>query len=136
VLNDPVFTSGGSFSGQHDARVLRDGTLTLFDNGSKKNRPPRGVRYRLDLSLRTATLLESVTDVPGSICCGSTRRLPGGNWVTGWGGTAHVTEQEPDGTRVFHLDLGPNFVYRGTPIPFGRLSPAALRAGMEAQYAD
>ena len=134
VLNDPVFAGGGSFSGQHDARVLPDGTLTLFDNGSKTNRPPRAVRYQLDLSTRRASLLESIFDVPGSICCGSTRKLPGGNWVTGWGGGAHITEQKTDGTRVFHLDLGPNFVYRGIPIPFGRLSPAGLRAGMEAQY--
>jgi hypothetical protein len=137
VVDDPVFTGGGSFSGQHDARLLPDGTVTLFDNGSRKGRAPRSVRYDLDLGLRTATLLEEVTDAvaPSSFCCGSARRLPGGNWVTGWGGTAHVTEQEPDGTRVFQLDGAPSTIYRGTPIPFGRLSPSALRAGMEAQYA-
>jgi len=138
VVGDPVFTGGGSFSGQHDARLQPDGTLTLFDNGSQKSRAPRAVRYRLDLGPGTATLLEQITDpiAPSSFCCGSARRLPGGNWVTGWGGTRHITEQKPDGTRVFRLDSATSTIYRGTPVPFGRLSPSALRAGMEAQYAD
>ena len=137
VLNDPVFTGGGSFSGQHDARLLADGTVTLFDNGSKASpaRSPRAVRYRLDLTARTATLLEAVTD-PDRVsapCCGSSRKLPGGNWVIGWGGNSFFTEQRPDGSRVFQLRG--TFVYRAVPILPGRFEPSAFRAGMDAQYA-
>jgi Arylsulfotransferase (ASST) len=32
------------FGGQHDARVLPDGTVTLFDNGTGRRRPPRALR--------------------------------------------------------------------------------------------
>lgn len=56
VVDDPVFTAGGSFSGQHDARLLPDGTVTVFDNGSRKGRAPRDVRYRLGWKVRCGSL--------------------------------------------------------------------------------
>jgi Arylsulfotransferase (ASST) len=137
VVGDPVFTGGGGFSGQHDARLLPDGTVTLYDNGSRPStsRPPRAVRYRLDLTTRTATLLEQINDPTAvfSGCCGSARKLPGGNWVVGWGGTPWFTEQRPDDSRVFYL--AGTFVYRVVPILPGRFTPSAFRAGMDAQYA-
>jgi hypothetical protein len=133
VIGDPVFDAGGSISGQHDAR-LSGTTLTLFDNGSIVGRPPRSVAYRLDEVAGTATMLTQVTDpiAPTSPCCGSTRLLPGGNVVTGWGGSAHITENRPDGTQVFRLNAG--FVYRGIPVPDGLYTPDQLRAGMDAQF--
>jgi Arylsulfotransferase (ASST) len=137
VMGDPVFTAGGTISGQHDARLQADGTVTLFDNGSRPATPrkARAVRYRIDTTARTATLLESVVEptVGAAPCCGSARRLPGGNWVVGWGGSRTITEQRPDGTRVFRLLS--TFVYRAIPIPYGRIAPSAFRAGMDAQYA-
>ena len=57
---DPGAADG--FGGQHDARILRDGTLTLHDNGTRTTRSPRAVRYRLDLRARAATLVEDVRD--------------------------------------------------------------------------
>jgi hypothetical protein len=138
VVGDPVFTGGGSFSGQHDARLLPDGTVTLYDNGSRATpaRSPRAVRYRLDLTARTATHVEQVTDPgsPFSGCCGSARKLPGGNWVVGFGGTPWFTEQRPDGSRV--IRFSGTFVYRAVPILPGRIAPSAFRAGMDAQYAS
>ena len=87
VLDDPVFTGGSHFGGQPDARLLDDGTVTLFDDGTNLGRAPRGVRYQIDPGARTATMLEQQTDsvAPGAFCCGSARRLAGGNWVFGWG---------------------------------------------------
>ena len=73
---------------------------------------------------------------PASQCCGSTRRQPGGNWITSWGGGApYITEQDASGTRVFTLTFTQGFVtYRTNPISPGVLSPTMLRAGMDAQY--
>jgi hypothetical protein len=81
-------------------------------------------------------LVEDVRDfdVPSSICCGSARRLPGGNWVTGWGGTDTITENGPDDTRVFRLRTP--FVYRGIPLLPGQFTAAEFRAGMDAQFAS
>lgn len=134
VVGDAVFTAGGGFSGQHDARWLPDDVLTLHDNGTGI-RAPRALAYRIDEELATATLLEEVSDsrYPTSPCCGSTRRLPDGNWVSGWGGTNAVTEQAPDGTPVFTLTHNGG-VYRGLPILPGELDLVALRAGMDTQY--
>ena len=125
-----------SFGGQHDARKLSDGTITVHDNRSTYGQPPRSLRYRLDLGAKTARLLESVSDpqVPDSFCCGSSRKLSGGNWVTGWGGSELFSEQTPSGTPVFRLRLPEIFSYRTVPIEPGRLSPAALRGGMDSMH--
>src|SRR5205085_1925089 len=73
--------------GQHDARILPDGTLSLHENGTGLGRPPRAVRFRIDPIARTATLVETVVDptIPTSLCCGSATRMPGGDWVMNWG---------------------------------------------------
>lgn len=147
VVDDPVFASGGGggFGGQHDARLLSDGTVSLYDNGSARNRPPRAVRYRLDTAAGTATLVHSVSDPsvqPISFCCGSTRILPGGNYVIGWGGNGtnspDVTETTRSGARIFDLSFpgASIFTYRGLPVLPGVLSKSTLRSGMDAQFAD
>ena len=138
VVGDPVFDGGSHFGGQHDARLLLgDGSVTLFDDGTDLGRAPRAVRYQIDAGARTATMLEQQTDAdiaPGSYCCGSTRRLEGGDWVFGWGGTNLVSEMTSSGSRVFLMQFSPGVIYRALPVPFGVLDRAALRAGMDAQY--
>jgi hypothetical protein len=127
----------GNFGGQHDARNLPDGTLTLHDNRTGyANQPPRAVRYELDLTARTATLLEQVTDpdVPVSLCCGNSRKLPGGNWVMSWGGTPVVTELSATGERLFRLNFGDYFAYRVNPVPYAKVKRSALRGGMDARF--
>jgi hypothetical protein len=128
------------FGGQHDARLLSDGTtVTVYDDGTGLSRPPRAVSYQIDTTASppTATLVEQQTDslAPSSVCCGSARKLSGGDWVMGWGGTTVVTEMTSSGDRVFLLQYPTGtLIYRATPILPGQLDPAALRAGMDAQY--
>ncbi len=128
------------FAGQHDARWDEaTATLTLFDNGSPNVRAPRAVRYEIDEVAGEARLVESVThpDVPSSNCCGSTRRMSEGNWVTGWGSStrALITEQQPDGSTVFRLEfVGPVTMYRAIPIPFGQLDRSTLVAAMDVRH--
>lgn len=125
-------------AGQHDARLQPDGTVSLFDNGTlglNPGRQPRDVRYAINTQAKTATLVQQIQDaeVTTSGCCGSARRLPGGNWVTGWGGNNNFAEHAPNGTRVFRL-IG-TFVYRALPLLPGQFSAAELRAGMDAKFA-
>ncbi|MGH9269883.1 MAG: aryl-sulfate sulfotransferase, partial [Ilumatobacteraceae bacterium] len=136
VLDDPVFDAGGSISGQHDARLLSGGVVSLFDNGSQVGRAPRSVAYDIDEGAMTATLVSDVTDpiAPTSFCCGSTRRVEGGNWVTAWGGTKWFSENEPDGDQVFRLAAG--FFYRVVPLTSSWHTRDELRAGMDAQFDD
>ncbi|HZP84071.1 MAG TPA: arylsulfotransferase family protein [Chthonomonadaceae bacterium] len=127
----------GNFGGQHDARILPDGTLTVHDNGTFQDRPPRAVRYSIDPIAKTATLIEQVTDpdAPSSACCGSARKLPDGDWVMEWGFNPVVTALTPAGERLFRITFpGSYFSYRAAPVLYGTLSREALRAGMDAQY--
>jgi hypothetical protein len=131
-VDDPLGAS--SFGGQHDARILPDGTLTVHDNGTSRGRPPRAVRYQIDSTARTATLLEEVTDprATASTCCGSARRLPGGDWVMSWGSVGLVTELTPTGSPVLSIETPTTFSYRADPVLPGALSRDALHSAMDA----
>jgi hypothetical protein len=123
-------------SGQHDARLLPDGTLTLHDNRTLSARKPRAMRFSIDEEAGTATVLEALTDPQSvySTCCGSARQLPGGDWVASWGSSGLVTELTPGGRRVYALRFGGRRgadSYRAFPILPGRLSIGALRRGMD-----
>ncbi|HKP92067.1 MAG TPA: aryl-sulfate sulfotransferase [Thermoleophilaceae bacterium] len=139
VLNTPSGFGGERlFGGQHDARLWTDGTVTVHDNGSWRDRPPVMDRFRIDPIAHTATLLERISN-PGiriSKAIGSTRKLAGGNWVTSWGGAPVVTEQTPDGAfvRAFAFADG-RWSYRAVPIERGRLSASSLRRGMSKMVA-
>jgi hypothetical protein len=140
IQGDPVFQQkGNGFGGQHYARFFGSTNgVTLHDNGTGRNRSPRGVRYSINLSKRTATLQEAITDplATNSACCGSAARLPGGDWVSSWGFTPIVTELNSQGARQFLLrwtDTG-EFSYRAEPVLPGVLSITALRTGMDTQW--
>ena len=122
--------------GQHDARVLPGGQVSIADNGTGLGRAPRAVVYRIDRALRTATLTEEVTDprAPSSFCCGSARRLSGGNWVMGWGSRSFFTELSPSGEPVLTVDFPGLFTYRAAPLEPGTVAAADLRAGMDAMH--
>jgi hypothetical protein len=122
------------FSGQHDARLWTDGTLTVHDNATHAHRPPAAVRYRIDAEKRTATLVERVVNpnVKYSQALGGARKLPGGDWVVSWGHSPIVTEQTPSGHFVMTLRfLDDHWSYRANPVLPGRLNPARLRRGMD-----
>jgi hypothetical protein len=131
------------FGGQHDARVFTDTStgkafLTLHDNGTDRNRPPRALRITIDTASRTATLAETVSDsnVTQSICCGSARKLTGGDWLVDWGGTPNVEElpaTSSGGNAVFSLTFSSVFSYRAQPITAVEYGDA-LTAGMNAQH--
>jgi Arylsulfotransferase (ASST) len=132
VSGDPH--EGFPLGGQHHARLLADGTLTLYDNATFLSRPPRAVRYRIDPFGRTAQMLEQITDpeVPPSFCCGSAARTSNGSWLIAWGGTALVTEYGPGGARNFKLTFPGRLTYRVAAIPEGGPTRAELRSGMDA----
>ena len=120
---------------QHDARVYSDGTVTVHDNGTGLDRPPRAVRFAVDPQAGTASLVESVADpdVPASGCCGSARKLDGGNWLMQWGGQNPIAEYSSDGTRLSRLQFN-LFSYRAYPVEPGRISATDLRQAMDAMY--
>ncbi len=132
VERDP---RGNALGAQHDARLLPDGTLTVFDNrtnlGQKR---PRAVRFRIDEASRTATLVQTITDraVDTSYCCGSARRLANREWLIAWGRKNPIGGYRPNGKRTFLLTPDSGWSYRVEPVPGGALSAEDLREGMKA----
>jgi hypothetical protein len=127
-------TTGQALSGQHDVRLLADRTVTLHDNGTNANRPPFAMRYVIDETARTAQVVEAVQDPRATYsgCCGSARRLPGGNWVVQWGENPYMTELDPSGNPVLTISYqGTTFSYRAVPILPGVVSADQLRQGMD-----
>jgi hypothetical protein len=132
ILGDSV----PDFGGQHDVRALPDGTVTLFDNGTDRGRAPRALRFRIDDRARTATLLEQISDpmVASSPCCGSARKLPGGDWVISWGANPLITEITPAGTPVFTLNIQPLMSFRAPPVLPGVLKRSSLTDAMNQMH--
>jgi hypothetical protein len=138
-VNDPVFNAGGGFCGQHDARDLGNGTITVYDDGTNCHRAPRGVAYSIDTTAGTATLAGSISDpkmAPQAGCCGSARLLPRGDWVLNPGANNYFTELTPGGTRVYLLQWTQSLVwsFRTVPILPGVFTAAQLRNAMNFQY--
>ena len=121
------------FSGQHDARLWKDGSLTVYDNGSYRDRAPEADRFVIDPAKRTARLVERIRNpkIGKSNAVGSARKLARGNWVIDWGGNAYVTEQREDGSIVREIKfLDGRGTSRAVPIEKGELNAARLRRGM------
>jgi len=137
VTGDEYVASGGQlFSGQHDARLEPNGTLTLHDNGSRANRAPRALQFSIDATTMTATELAQVTDprAPTSPYTGSAEELAGGDWVMSWGGNGLVTELNAQGVPQMTIkfpEIGV-FSYRDADVD---APVSALRAGMNAMVA-
>jgi hypothetical protein len=120
-------------SGQHDARLWKDGTLTVYDNDTW-HRAPSADRFAIDEVKRTARLVERIRDpaITKSKATGSARKLSGGNWVVDWGSNSVITEQNEDGAIVRRLRFTDGrTTYRAIPIEPGQLNPARLRRGMD-----
>lgn len=130
VLQDPL--GSDPLGGQHDARRVSDGTVTIHDNGTGKNRPPRMVRYEIDPLLGEATLVSEITDpaIASSFCCGGGRVLPGGDgWAVSWGANSLVAEYDLQGNRRLAITWPENkHSYRVVPVD---ISIDLLRAGMD-----
>jgi hypothetical protein len=120
---------------QHDARLLPDGHVTMFDNESfRPGASSRGVEYAVDAAAGTATLVRAWTRNDGlqAFGLGSTRRQPDGSTVVGWGAISHVfSEYLPGHDDVAAMTVKPKIGaqnYRVEKVPIGRLDEAQLRA--------
>ena len=129
VIGDPY--GDYPLGGPHDARVLPDGTVSIYDNRIDLPGLPRVVRYRINPAAGTARLVDAFSDpaVKRSYCCGSAR-LIGSTWIVGWGGWPVIAGYDTDGRRAFSLRT-PSFSYRANFATNGQLSIGALRRGMD-----
>jgi hypothetical protein len=123
---------------QHDGRILADGEVTFFDDGSN---PPihyqsRAVRIALDFKTHEARLVSAYTHPDPPLLAasqGNTQTLADGNTVVGYGGVPAISEYSKNGSLLFdaHLPFDMSF-YRAFRFPWsGRpLSPPVVLASL------
>jgi hypothetical protein len=120
---------------QHDGRVLPDGEVTFFDDGSNPpiHRQSRAVRIALDFKTLQARLTAAYTHPDPPLLAasqGNTQTLADGNTVVGYGGLPAISEYARDGSLFFDANLPFDMsFYRAFRFPWsGRplSSPAVL----------
>jgi hypothetical protein len=104
--------AGTQTAWQHDARVLADGTVTMFDNGSnpRVHTQSRGVRLSLDTRRARVTLSRAYVHPQAPLLAdsqGNMQTLADGNELVGWGAIPSVSEFAPDGTMLFDAHMPP-----------------------------
>jgi len=129
---------GTKMAWQHDGRVLADGELTFFDDGSNPpiHRQSRGLRIKLDLARHQARLVKAyVHQNPPLLAAsqGNMQTLADGNALIGYGGVSAISEFAPDGALLFdaHQPYDMSF-YRAFRYPWSAL-PAAPPAILASQ---
>lgn len=103
-LDDPQ----DGFSHQHNARILPNNNLLLFDNGTlHSKKESRAVEYELDELNFTARLVWSYSNNQYTPAQGSIERLPNGNTLIGWGFATQpfVSEITPQGKVALAMNL-------------------------------
>ncbi len=115
---------GTKMAWQHDGRMLPDGEVTFFDDGSNPpiHRQSRGLRIALDLKTHQARLASAVTHLGSPVLAasqGNMQTLTDGNAVVGWGAVPAISEFAADGSLLFdaHLQFDLTF-YRAFRFPW------------------
>jgi hypothetical protein len=125
-----------NFSGQHYARILPNGTVTVQDNGTDAvpTRRVRALNISVNPTRHSATILKEITDVRTvhSDCCGSAIRLSTGDWVMAWGANDFTTELNSAGAPQLTITYPGLSSYRAELL---KATVPALRSGMNAMVA-
>ncbi len=117
--------AGAQFAWQHDAHLLSDRVLTVFDNGTdgpiETERQSRGLVLEIDESRRTAELRNAYTSPQRLLAgaMGSVQILSSGRVLVGWGVASHTSEFAADGELIFDVALPAGmYSYRGLWLPW------------------
>jgi hypothetical protein len=102
-----TMAQGSTFAWQHDARILPDGTITLFDDGAAPavHTQSHGIGIRVDTHKKSAWLVHDFVHTPKvlSNSQGNMQTLPNSNTLVGWGSAPLVSEFSPGGKLLFDL---------------------------------
>jgi hypothetical protein len=126
---------------QHDPRVLPDGDITVFDNGSTPKIHPhsRGILERLDPRANTMTLLAQDTHSPALSAGtqGNVQTLPNGDALIGWGEEPYVSEYSSSGHLLFDAHTAAaDQSYRAFRFPWTGQPRSRPTVTLSAQAAD
>ncbi len=90
---------------QHDATVLENGTISVFDNGAvpKVHPQSRGLVLAVNPQTKTDSIVAEYehSTALSSGSQGNIQQLPGGNMFVGWGSEPYFSEYSPTGQLLF-----------------------------------
>jgi hypothetical protein len=131
-----VMGPGTRTAWQHDARMLANGDVTMFDDGSPGEYQSRAVRIALNLKSDRASLVSAFTHPAPPLLAasqGNMQTLADGNTVVGYGGVPEISEYAPDGSILFDAHLPYDLIfYRSFRHPWSGqpLAPPAVLASL------
>jgi hypothetical protein len=103
---------------QHDGRILPNGDVTFFDDGSDPTEPfdtqSRGVEIALDFKTHQARLvsaLEHANPPLQAASQGNVQTLANGNRVLGWGGVPVISEYAKNGSLLFDAHMSFDLIF-------------------------
>jgi hypothetical protein len=140
-INDPY----NGFKGQHDARRISNGNLTLFDNGYLNGtvHSARGMELNVNEQNLTASLVWSYNySNSSSRILGSVQKNSSGNNVIGWGGLINqnimFTCNKPNGILVIGINFADTLItYRAfnyAVLPWSFNRPAITCSSSGGNY--
>jgi hypothetical protein len=129
---------GTEMAWQHDGRILADGEVSFFDDGSN---PPihhqsRAIRISLDFKTHEARLAADFTHADPPLLAasqGNMQTIADGNTVVGYGEVPAISEYAGDGSLLFDANLPWDMAfYRAFRFPWSArpLSPPAVLASL------
>ena len=111
ILEDPFEV----FYGQHDAKLINNDQLTIFDNQNGQENVARGVVYQIDENEKTAIFIKHFLLDEDALCCGSFQLLNQGAILSGGSeGTIYEFVDELSSPNL-KIDIG-GIVYRAVKI--------------------
>jgi hypothetical protein len=119
---------GAAFSDQHDARPQPDGSITIFDNSSRRSdrKGSRAITVTVDERRETASLRSAFTHPEDLKAAnqGGMQPLPGGAAFVGWGSQRFFTEFDAQGKVVLDGRIASgNESYRAYRLPWTGTPP-------------
>jgi hypothetical protein len=134
---------------QHDARVLADGTISIFDNGGvpQVHQQSRGIILRLNRGARTGEVVSQFVHTTPLLSAsqGNFQLLAGGGAFIGWGSEPYFSEYSASGQTLFDAHLpnpyqsyrGYRFAWAGVPVHVPAIAVVhASSAGPETVFAS
>ena len=133
--------AGTRVAWQHDARVLPDGSISIFDNAAA---PPirkrsRWINVALDQQRKRARLTRSVSHVRGLLSAnqGGAQPLPTGGGFVGWGSQPFFSEYAANGRSVLEGRIAKGhdnyrayrFPWSGRPVSRPRFKARSASGG-------
>jgi hypothetical protein len=125
-MGDPL----GGPKRTHDARLLPDGSISVFDNRFDSTGAARAAVYSIDLPGHAATLVRSYNRPDGGVVgtMGSARVGSDGHLVIGWGANPPLaTEIDGNNAVVLELTAPDGGSYRAIKEPAASFDRATLR---------